>query len=350
MKGYSYKNFPVRASAVWVMSRASHVSVRNEGVEAFVESWDNDNVSSQWYNEVHYYDGTEKTIEWIFVLDTLNHSFWPDPGSSKWAITYRGKTYSGYMALAASLKRSVEEGIPITDPKFLAYIDEETLGYIFRGEGSIPMLRERTENLREYGRIVLEKWNGNVLSMLEEAQPRVLGEKSFLSNSNKDYLCMKVSAPALVDIVVNSFKSFQDQAVYEGRTVYFWKRAQLLAADLHNAFSVQHTQSRVSIVDLDILTAFADYKLPQVLRHLGIIKYSSELAGKIESCQLIVSGSSEEVEIRAATVYAVEEIRDSLAKQGITVTSVAIDHYLWELGQRDEFRQYPYHRCRTIFY
>ncbi|HAA05676.1 MAG TPA: hypothetical protein DCE18_20245, partial [Syntrophobacteraceae bacterium] len=35
---------------------------------------------------------------------------------------------------------------------------------------------------------------------------------------------------------------------------------------------------------------------------------------------------------------------------GIHTSDMAIDQWLWQLGQMEEFRAKPYHRCRTLFY
>ena len=101
---------------------------------------------------------------------------------------------------------------------------------------------------------------------------------------------------------------------------------------------------------MDRLTAFADYKLPQVLRELGVFSYRPELASRIASRELIEAGSEEEVEIRAMTVWAVEHLKEEFLRRDRKLTSPQIDSWLWGLGQRDEFRKQPYHRCRTIYY
>lgn len=308
------------------MERARHVQINIEAIKELADRWERSFNPIQWHNEVHFFDGTEKTLFWIFVLDTLNFCFWPDPGKPAWTVVYRGKNFSGYMALAASLKRAIEEAVPVTDPAFLADIDIQTVKWIFRGKGDLPLMEQRVQNLRELGRVLLEQWNGSVMSMVEEARQ---------------------SSASLVRLVVDSFSSFRDEASYDGRKVYFWKRAQILASDIFHAFE---GKGPGAFKDIHLLTACADYKLPQVLRVLGVIQYSDELARRIDSLDYLKPGSPEEVEIRSATVVAVEKIREFLEKRGIFVTSLEIDHHLWELGQKDEFRRYPYHRCRTVFY
>ena len=136
-------------------------------------------------------------------------------------------------------------------------------------------------------------------------------------------------------------------AHYEGREVFFYKRAQIFAADLNGAF---HGRDWGRFEDMDKLTAFADYKLPQVLRHLGVLQYDNNLAERVDSNTLIDAGSAEEVEIRANTIWAVELIRQALGRKEKTLTASQIDWMLWNLGQDNTYRAKPYHRTLTVFY
>jgi hypothetical protein len=274
----------------------------------------------------HYFDSTAVTAQWIFVLDTLNHCFWPEPGSPRWKVHYLNQELSGYWALAASLKRAMEEGIPLQQAETLASMKRETLDRIFRGSGNIPLFDERLANLREAGQILLERFQGHFIHVLEEARNIAVN---------------------LVRLVAAEFPSFNDVATYRGETVYFFKRAQLLTHDLWCAFS---GDSWGAISGLEQLSAFADYKLPQVLRHLGFIHYEPNLARRVDSLKHLPPGSPEEVEIRAATVCAVDRLGQELKRRQQTVTAAQLDNWLWHLGQNDTYRTLPYHRTSTIFY
>jgi hypothetical protein len=274
----------------------------------------------------HYFDGTAVAAEWVFVLDALNYCFWPDTGSTRWEIDYQGNALSGYWGLAASLKRAMEEGIPIHRPETLATLKRNTLAYIFRGRGAIPLLGQRLAALRQIGQVLLDRFQGSFIHVLEEARG---------------------SAPNLALLVAREFAGFNDTATHCGETVYFFKRAQLLAFDLWQAFS---GNSWGRLAGLDRLTAFADYKVPQVLRHLGITAYEPDLAERIDMLVPLPAGSPEEVEIRAATVCAVESIREEVVHRGGCATCAQLDNWLWTLGQEDTYRSRPYHRTRTIFY
>ena len=87
-----------------------------------------------------------------------------------------------------------------------------------------------------------------------------------------------------------------------------------------------------------------------MLRALGIISYDPTLEKAVDAYEELEPGSPGEVEIRAMTIWAAEEIRKALYRAGRPVTSAAVDHWLWQLGQLEPFRQKPYHRCRTIYY
>ena len=102
--------------------------------------------------------------------------------------------------------------------------------------------------------------------------------------------------------------------------------------------------------DMDKLTAFADYKVPQVLHHLGVLVYDVELTHLLRQCIEIPAGTPLEVEIRAATIWGVEAISEALARRDRPLAPYQIDWALWQLGQDLPPDVLPYHRTRTIFY
>ena len=155
------------------------------------------------------------------------------------------------------------------------------------------------------------------------------------------------SAATLVRSVVSLFPSFDDVAHYRGAEVRLYKRAQILIADLAGAFD---GAGLGSFTDLDRLTAFADYKVPQVLRGLGILRYHPALAERIARRELLPAGSEEEVEIRAATVWGVELLRRALTERGRSLTASELDWLLWQVGQHLPADTEPYHRTLTVYY
>ena len=141
--------------------------------------------------------------------------------------------------------------------------------------------------------------------------------------------------------------SFNDATQYDGAEVRFYKRAQILVADLHGAFA---GAGLGAFSDLSLLTAFADYKVPQVLRELGVLIYSDGLSATVERRALLPQGSPPEVEIRAATVWACELLRRELATAGRLLRATEVDWALWLAGQSLPAGSRPYHRTYTVFY
>lgn len=91
-----------------------------------------------------------------------------------------------------------------------------------------------------------------------------------------------------------------------------YKRAQILAADLWGAYG---GKGYGEFYDIGSITIMADYIVPAVLRQLGVLKYSATLASMIEKKSEIGSGSEEEVELRACSIYAVEKMKDLISKK-----------------------------------
>ena len=319
--------FEVLETANRVAAESRQVQIDGQALVRFSKSLIEKGINlPPWENLYHFYDGGEKTVFYLLVLDTLNFCFWPAPGGMTWEIEYKPKKLSGYYALAFSLKRALESGAPIDQAEFLAELSLNGLKDILGGRGELQLLNERVQNLNELGRALLEEYHGKASELVEAADG---------------------SAIALVRMLYRRLSSFRDVAKYRGHQVPFYKRAQIFAADLYGAFQ---DSKWGRFADMDNLTAFADYKLPQVLRHLGILGYSTELVNKIDQQILMEAGSPEEVEIRANTICAVELIRQELEKMGKDLRAFEIDWILWNLGQDEAFKEKPYHRTVTIFY
>ena len=289
-----------------------------------------------WAHPLHFTDpnNSERTAAWVFVLDALNFCFWSEHANPaiRWRVEWRGETVDGYWALAAALSRAMDEGVPLDDPAWLASVTPVELRHIFRpadtGGEQIPLFANRVANLQELGRGLLE----------------IGGGKGAAAQLIRD---CNGSALELVARVASIFPSFNDVAWLHGREVRFFKRGQILAADLAGALAGTELGQ---FTDLDQLTAFADYKVPQVLRRFGILTYDPDLAERIARRELISPGSLEEIEIRAATIWAVEALRLALARLGKNQTASEIDWLLWQAGQELPSDAEPYHRTRTIYY
>lgn len=99
-----------------------------------------------------------------------------------------------------------------------------------------------------------------------------------------------------MNLLANDFPCFRDEARFENRKrVRFLKRAQILVADLWAAFD---GEGFGQFDDIDSITMFADYRVPQILCSWGCIGYSPPLDSAVRQGTLIESGSSWEVQLR----------------------------------------------------
>src|SRR5690348_3840765 len=90
-------------------------------------------VGPMWDTRYHFFDGKERTVNWLLLLDALNFCFWAEKGQPRWSIEYKGEKLNGYWAEAAALTRAVEEGYALWDVRYLSEISNADMAAIFRG-------------------------------------------------------------------------------------------------------------------------------------------------------------------------------------------------------------------------
>jgi len=59
-------------------------------------------------HELHPKEMTKETVDWIFLLDCLNFSFWVDDEVEPWTVEFEGEIYHGYWALCAGINRAIK--------------------------------------------------------------------------------------------------------------------------------------------------------------------------------------------------------------------------------------------------
>jgi len=212
---------------------------------------------------------------------------------------------------------------------------------IFRSIDSssqLPMLTERLNVLHDTGLILFQKYGGHFSRCIEESGG---------------------SAVDLVRLVVNKFPSYRDETVYHGQRVSFYKRAQILVSDVWGCFN---GQGLGHFTDMDGITMFADYRVPQVLSHEGVLVYAPQLKHRLEQKEEIPFGDSDECEIRAASILAVRLIVNHANEKipleidtgdgGQRLNAPLVDVYLWRRRRQQSqiYEQTPFHRTRSIFY
>lgn len=332
----------VRTSCEAVVRSSLHVRIDDDRLHALAADLTASDVSPEWDADLHYRatgpDGDERTAMWLLVLDALNFCFWGqghDP-AQRWRVRWRGELVDGYTALVAALTKAAERGTPLHDPRWQSNVTETDVAAILtpaEGHTEIPLIQHRVTNLRELGAGLLPCGDMPATTFIESADS---------------------SAITLVQRIVGTFPSFNDAAAWPYATtglpnneVRFYKRAQILAGDL--AGGLQGSPLAL-FTDLDQLTAFADYKVPQMLRWLGGLAYDDDLARFVDHRVRIAAGSRMEIEIRAATIVACDRIVGAMTSTGRQITAAELDWLLWSRSQGLSSSASPYHLTETIFY
>jgi len=300
------------------------VTIDQENIAAFCSRLHGRHfIPSAWNQDFIYSPLDQSGIDYFLVFNSINFCYW---GSPKWTVTYRDQDRDGAWGMLAALTRALEEKYPILEGDYLGKLTKGDLTKILRGNVTIPLFSQRLNILREVGKVLTADFDGHFHHLLEAAEG---------------------SAVKLVDLLVENFPSFDDSVEWEGHHLLFYKRAQLGAAMLGERW---HAHKIELFTDLDQLTVSADYKLPQVLRDLGILKYEPPLARMIDENRRLPANSREELEIRAATILAGEEMTEILRKRIKGVTSQHVDRLIWLAGQKKTSRDKPYHKTLTTAY
>jgi len=315
------RSYDVRSACAWVAGQASHVLVDQAALRSLAAELLAAPGPPVW-GEPHLVDAPAETVAgWTLLLSAVNFSFWQD--EPRWRVAGA----DGYLAMAHALRRAHDAGVPVAEPSSWTRWSVEDLAAVLRGDpdgASLPpMLAERHAVAAELGAWIVGVYGGSALGALSAAP----------------------SAFGFAQTLAATLRGFRDVAEYRGRRVPLLKRAQIAAHDCGAALG---SRAPEGLRDRSGLTAFADYKLPQVLRAAGVFEYTPSLAARVDAREELVAGREEEVEIRALTVACVDALVELLRAGGRDVDAPLVDGMLWWRGQG--LRALPYHRVRTIWY
>lgn len=278
----------------------------------------------------------KNAFNWIFLIDTLNFCFWTAEGCGKWNVN--GQT--GYFALCAAISRALKNSIDVTNPEYYSTITKEQLEEILMSDDcktKAPLLDERVQCLHEVGKTLIEKYDGNFENVVKAANG---------------------SARRLLEIIVEDFPCFRDDATFNGQKVSLYKRAQILIGDI---YALTQGEGLGCFHDLnDSITMFADYRVPQVLVHFGAMTYKEQLMEDLKNNKILTNGEPAEVEIRGASIYIVEVVKGKVLNEMKKhpelstkhVNSILLDHFLWDYRRANAkmLNYIPFHKTYSIYY
>jgi hypothetical protein len=314
----------IREAARFVSKQAQHVRIQEHRLTQYAESLSIDKIIYPEIDWNHHFEGTEEeTATFFIILDTINF------GSGFFPHLKKRPGLSGYFTIATHLTDHFRNHGPIT-PQTLSVITAKDCIGIFGQSEDDPVVGELmglfAKALNDLGEFIRKRHHERFSRFIESAEG---------------------SAEKLV-VLLSEMPFFRDVQSYRGKDIPFFKRAQLMAADLSCCFK-KNGLGRFD--DLDRLTIFADNLVPHVLRMDGILRYDRDLESRIDREILIPKNSPEEIEMRACALDAVEQMVQHLRGRRDWVTAMGIDYLLWNKGQSPYYKKTkPRHRTRTVFY
>jgi hypothetical protein len=219
-------------------------------------------------------DSVADTVAFVVALDAINF------GSGWFPVLRKRPGMSGYHTIASMFR---ELGAPTAE--WLAHVTSGECCALFdqdRTSEAMELMTLFADAWNQLGSLLLSRYDGEAVNLVEAAHH---------------------SADVLLDLL-RVAPYFEDRRAYRGIDVAFYKRAQIVSADLHLA-----------------------------------------LAARIDAGELLDEGSEAEVELRACAVHAVELLA---ARTG--TTPATLDNVLWNRGQGPTYKAIPRPRCRTVSY
>ena len=276
-------------------------------------------------------ESDEAFVSHIFYICAVDFAFTHfEPPYEKYQLE---SGHSGSEALVAAFYRKFGER-PISADMILKITDSPVkTEAFFQGLNLPPLMEERRLNLQESASVVKNCFGNNPANLLEHS---------------------KYSADRLISLLLTYFyRSFgsdcyslspeiMNAANFYENPLFANKRAQLFPLIYQGR--ALHSQNRLPLLrDEKNIGPVADYQIPKFFRDTGVLRYVPELDDKIANREILSFGSREEMEIRFATIYVINQLQ-----QLTGLTMPALDFFFWSEGQKVKSRHH--HLCPTTAY
>lgn len=312
----------VRAAAAVVAARSRFVSIDDEAVGPAADALPVDRVAHPALEPADLPDvDDDGVVAWVLTVNAVNF------GSGFFPVLAKRPGLSGSKTVFAALRERFDRVGPMS-PTDLRASTPASCAELFGQDPEGPAAELMAWFARAWGSLgaaVDDRWGGSFTGLVEAADG---------------------SAATLAELLA-SIDGWDDVAEHGGEPVPLYKRAQIVPAHLAMAF---RGDGPGRFDDLDRLTIFADNLVPHVLRLDGVLRFDDDLVERIDREELLVSGSPEEVEIRAVGVHAAERMVAHLRDRGHAATAMGLDQVLWNRGGAPPYKARPRHRARTTAY
>lgn len=330
---------PYEESCAFVNDSPKHVFINDIQIERIAKDLAGKDLKCPAWREPVYPESDDKIIEFFGVTNAINFCFTDFKTGKKFDVEYpekSGKIWTGAFAMQVAMKRAIEDGLDILNPAVLYNLNKDDTLHIFRHVSTpIPMIGARLNNLRDIGCTIKTKF-GSFKKLFESSDYKLI--------SNGNGIVERLS----------SCESYNDNSWYGDRRINFNKRAQLFPMVYHGrALSSQGRLQPIS--DPENFGPLADYEVPKILRHFGVLRYSTELEKIVDKGIILERNSRMEKEIRAQTVNAMSMLLQKINNERLLIdlkptTIVELDYVIWNMGRGQEFKLLRHHYVYTTAY
>ncbi|MEI7974067.1 MAG: queuosine salvage family protein [Bdellovibrio sp.] len=246
-------------------------------------------------------ESAEEMARYLLLFNSINYSFIDRSSGEHWGL---GKVKGS--ALAA--KSLVDNWFELSSLRRLPHLpDSYVQNTLLKGDIAIPLVQQRTDALREVGHF-----------LHRNAHAGVLGWMKSLGTNDAAEIAAKIPT---------TLATWQDP---------FLKRAQLFVGMLAGWYQGRE-DSPFAADSVDHLTIFADYRVPQTFRAMGILRVRKEAKANLQSGIWLEPGSTLEIELRAASILIgqmlVEEMNRVHDSPWGHVTPLHVDYMAWSIGR-----------------
>lgn len=291
----------------YVVDNAQFVSIEKDNLTTYLHELSSDFIRSSLRMQNRLVQNPEENINIFFLYSCINFAYWG----------MGGNIHGSEIALEAVKEIVINHKLKLADK--LVNLSLADFAKILNKKTDFTLIEERWRNIKEAGLILGNKYNHSYLNVLKEAD---------------------FDAERTLYLTVRYFPSFDDRSMYRGREIEFHKRAQVLIGLISRAYHDVYPLKRISA-----LMGGADYRIPQLLRHLKILRYSKELAHRVDRQIPIEHASPEEIEIRASAIWVINAIKQKVEN----TDAMTIDNFLWRTSRKQKGMK-PHHRTVSIYY
>jgi hypothetical protein len=284
-------------------SAIAHLSGQTRHDDLHVPRWDGAEM---------YQGPNAQVVAWFLLANAIGFGLYAASEELPWCIEPGDTTFGlddPLLGVMAALGQAFDSGLPLADEDWLMDLEQPVLESLLMpptGHRVLMAMPQRLEAIHEMGRLFRDL--GGPLGLIEEA-----GQ----------------SVQAFSQVLARRCPTWEDSRIIQGHRIRFLERAMRCAAMLYGRFG---GSGPGAFGDYQQLRVGGSRRIPQVLLTKGILVLNAEGTDTILPREVLLEGSTTEVEIRAATLHAIDLLRDHLQPRFPGLIALQVSSHLWRMS------------------